>query len=54
MLPLSGALAERYRKSSSWGFLPADADQRKQWIAAELGRLQQRRFGAPDVLGAPA
>jgi two-component system sensor histidine kinase BaeS len=49
---LSGALAERYRKSSSWAFLPADADERKQWIAAELARLQQRRFAAPDLLGA--
>ncbi|HEU4372001.1 MAG TPA: ATP-binding protein [Telluria sp.] len=49
---LSGALAERYRKSSSWDFLPADADDRKQWIVAELARLQQRRFAAPDVLGA--
>jgi two-component system sensor histidine kinase BaeS len=51
---LSGALAERYRKSSSWHFLPADSDQRMQWIAAELARLQRRRFATPAAAPAVA
>ncbi|MES2756261.1 MAG: ATP-binding protein [Pseudomonadota bacterium] len=46
---LSGALAARYRARAGWDFLPAGAEARRQWIAAELARLQQLRLTVPPV-----
>ncbi len=54
---LAGVLAGRYRRHHDWHFIPADPEQRGQWIADELARLQQQRLApvppAPPVPPVP-
>ncbi|UUZ47768.1 hypothetical protein LP420_32220 [Massilia sp. B-10] len=40
---LSGTIAARYQGRPNWDFLPRDANERTQWIAHELARLQRQR-----------
>jgi two-component system sensor histidine kinase BaeS len=46
---LASALAERRRERGDWTFLPAGDGARRQWIGAELARLQQQRDGVRPV-----
>lgn len=49
---LSGTLAARHQKHKNWNFIPAN--QRGQWIATELARLQQLRLApVPPVPPVP-
>ncbi|WP_332848314.1 hypothetical protein, partial [Massilia sp. S19_KUP03_FR1] len=50
---LSRALATRYARAG-WAFLPANAQARRGWIAAEMARLDQARDGAEAPVAPPA
>ena len=41
---LSDSLASRYQTRKDWNFIPSDPEQRSQWIANELARLQRHRM----------
>ncbi|TFW16370.1 hypothetical protein E4L96_16505, partial [Massilia arenosa] len=47
---LSSDLARRYRQHGNWAFVPADATDRRNWIAAELIRLQDARLAREGAL----
>ena len=51
---LSNSLAARYRAKKSWDFIPQGADERPQWIARELARLQRQRELGVAVPAPPA
>ena len=49
---LNTELARRYASHGGWGFIPAQ--DRRGWIAAELGRLQEAREERASAVPAPA